>query len=188
MRVINFASGEWNRKEFRYVYSPKYPAITKMYQEENCIVNDGDMKKNEFDYTSILSESKYTRGVKIETRCSFEDYGAPLIVLSDDIIKGKDGKWYYGRHYEIVMFEGGINVWYLDLNPDVMKIENLMRLKFSVSAREIHTLKVQVLDDAFNISMGEQQVCLSVKGLPTEFRVGLTACEGINRFYSLSIE
>lgn len=188
MKKYNFEKGQWNPDEFRYVYSSRFTPTPLMKQEEDCIVNGIDASTGEFDYVSMVTEKKYTTGVRLETSCSFEAYGAPLIVLSDDFYKGENGAWYFGVHYEIVLYEGGINVWRLNLNKDVMKWENLMRLKFPVTPKEVHTLKVQVLDKALDIETEGAHVILRVDDLPTEFRAGITACEGINRFYTYSIE
>ena len=188
MKWINFASGEWKTEEFRYVYSPKFAPTPKFQQDRDCIVNKGDFSKNEFDYVSILTEDKFSTGVTIETTCSFEGYGAPLIVISDDVYKGQNDEWYYGKHFEIVLYQGGINVWRLDLNQGIMKTENLIRYRFPVTTRNYHTLRVKVLEGALDITMEDASILLKVDGLPSEFRVGLTACEGINRFYTLGIK
>lgn len=188
MRWINFASGKWKSEEFRYVYSPRFAMTPKFQQDKECIFNEGDFSKNEFDYVSILTEDKFSAGVTIETTCSFEGYGAPLIVISDDVYKGQNDEWYYGKHFEIVLYQGGINVWRLDLNQGIMKIENLIRFRFPVTTRNYHTLRVKVLEEALDITMEDASILLKVDDLPSEFRVGLTACEGINRFYSLGIK
>ena len=187
MKRISFASGEWKKEWFRYVYSPKFDSTPSFAQERECIVNAGNLKENNFDYVSILTEDKFSTGVTIEATCSFENYGAPLIVISDDIYKGQNNEWYYGKHFEIVLYQGGINVWELDLNQGIMKTENLMRFRFPVTAGSLHTMQVKVLDSALDISMEEKSIRIKVDGLPKEFRVGLTACEGINRFYTLGI-
>ena len=188
MKKYNFAKGQWNPEEFRYVYSSRFTPTPLMKQEEDCIVNGIDASTGEFDYVSMVAEKKYTTGARLETRCSFEAYGAPLIVLSDEFYKGENGKWYFGVHYEIVLYEGGINVWRLNLNKDVMEWDNLMRLKFPVTPKEVHTLKVHVLEKALDIKTEGAHVVLRVDDLPSEFRAGITACEGINRFYTYSIE
>ena len=154
----------------------------------NTLLMKGIFQKNEFDYFSILTEDKFFAGTTIETTCSFEGYGAPLIVITDDVYKGQNDEWYYGKHFEIVLYQGGINVWRLDLNQGIMKTENLIRFRFPVTTRNYHTLRVKVLEEALDITMEDASILLKVDDLPSEFRVGLTACEGINRFYTLGIK
>ena len=91
----------------------------------------------------------------METRCSFDSFGAPLIVLSDDILTNDKGEWQFGIHYEVVLYEQGINVWEINYHPDVME---------------------------------GHHVLVRAEKLPKEFHVGITMCEGINRFYEISIE
>ena len=188
MREINFAQGQWNPEEFRYVYSERFTPIPGIRQEKDCIVNGIDQSTNSYEYISMVTEKEYGTGVKIETNCSFEAFGAPLIVFSDDFHKGENGEWYFGVHYEVVLYEGGINVWYVNLNKDVMKWESLLALKFPVSAEKTHLLSVKILEKSLDITMEDVHVVLGVKDLPKEFRVGITACEGINRFYDCKIE
>lgn len=188
MRKINFARGQWNSEEFRYVYSARFKPTPIMRQENDCIVNGLDSATGDYEYISLVTEKMYAMGTTIETRCSFESYGAPLIVFSDDFYKGENGEWYFGVHYEVVLYEGGINVWELNLNKDVMKWENLLRLKFPVNAKKVHLLSVKILEKALDITMEGMHVVLGVKDLPKEFRVGITACEGINRFYTCNIK
>ena len=188
LNIIHFSEKAWNPEEFRYVYSPLFTPIPRMKQESLCIVNDGDATSNKYDYVSMVTEKKYAVGTRVEMKCSFEKFGAPLIVFSDDMYRGGNGEWYYGRHYEIVLYEDGINVWGLNMNPGIKKYENLMSLRFPVSAGEIHVLSVKIQKSALEIVKDDLKVILRVPDLPSEFHVGLTACEGINRFYEYTIE
>ena len=187
MRKIDFKKGAWKPEDFRYVYSPRFAPIPRIRQEQDCIVFGID-EKGEFDYVSMLLEQKCQTGAKAVTTCSFEAYGAPLIVLTDDLRKKENGEWYYGVHYEIVLWEDGINVWKLNLNDGIMNWQKLMALEFKVSAYEPHELGVKVLDDMLEIEVEGHKAQLRVEGLPKEFYIGFTACEGINRFYDFSIE
>lgn len=188
MKKINFAEGNWNPQDFRCVYSPRWIAGTKPKQENDCITNGINPTNGEYDYVSLMTEEKYKTGVRLETTCSFDSFGAPLIVISDDMFKREDGEWYFGIHYEIVLYEKGINVWEINYNPDVMEWHKVMGLDFLVSEKEPHTFSVKVLDKMLDITMGEQHVLLRMKHLPEEFHVGITLCEGINRFYEFGIE
>ena len=63
-----------------------------------------------------------------------------------------------------------------------------MKLKFPVTTGVQHQLSVKILENALEITMEDVHVLLGVKNLPKEFRVGITACEGINRFYNCKLE
>ena len=188
MKKICFSEGNWNEDAFRYVYSPRWITGAKPKQEKNHIVNAINPENGEFDYISLITEEKYKKGVYLETKCSFDSFGAPLIVLSDDIMKNENGEWQFGIHYEIVLYEQGINVWEIDYNPEVMEVRQVLGLDFEVSEKEIHTLSVKVLEQMLDISMEGHHVLVRAEKLPKEFHVGITMCEGINRFYEFSIK
>lgn len=187
MSKVNFGKDQWDMSEFRYVYSPRFTPIPRIKQESDCIVNGTDPVTGEFDYVSMLTEKEYTTGVTVETTCSFEAYGAPLIVFSDDLRKKENGEWYYGVHYEVVLWEEGINVWRLDLNDDAMYWDKVLGVQFPVSVKEPHPLKVKLQEKGIDIETEGRKMYVKIEDMPSKMRVGITACEGINRFYSLEI-
>ena len=188
MKKINFSDGNWNQEGFRYVYSPRWITGAKPKQERDHIANGINPENGEFEYISLVTEEKYEKGVLLTTKCSFDSFGAPLIVLSDNILKNEKGEWQFGIHYEVVLYEQGINVWEIDYNPGVMEVHQVLGLEFPVSEKEIHTLSVKVLERMLDISMEGHHVLVRAEKLPEEFHAGITMCEGINRFYEFSVE
>ena len=102
MKDYIFKKGMDETRDFMYVSSLTTETHTQFDFEENCIVNRynpeiiGEWK---YDYISLVTKDRYGKGVKLSTQCSFEKFGAPLIVLTDDITP-KDGRNYYGLHFE----------------------------------------------------------------------------------------
>ncbi len=176
---------------FFYSYSP----ICKKYEgfnyEDDCIVNSVDSKTNGYDYISILSKEKLKDGDTIQTKCSFEKFGAPLIVISNDI-RDVNGRKQYGLHFEIVAWENGCNVWHIipyperterPINPtligkEIFKIEDNSPIDISVCVKNKELI----------IDVNGHFLKVSHEDIPETFYAGITACEGINRFYELSIE
>jgi hypothetical protein len=126
--------------------------------------------------------------------CSFEKFGAPLITLANSLDEGKDGYLMYGDHYEVVVYEGGCNVWFVTKAPENsprpfistnclrlnFPIENGAKIEFSVTVgTRPGTISVEVCGNSF---------VLPVPKLNDEFFIGFTACEGINRLYSAVID
>ncbi len=189
-----FDNNEW-QKYFNYVYSPivkKYPVFER---ENNYLVNRRIDGSDEYEYISILSKEKYSKA-KILIECDFHKYGAPLVVFGNDIKEdiGLDGKshLFYGVHFEIVAWEEGCNVWYLV--PDKANKEYpvkptlLLGEKFTLNADERICVSVEIQ---------AREICVDINGnvfkvfceyFPEEFCVGFTACEGINKLYSIEIE
>ena len=118
MKKYEFGKGKWQVGELRYAYSPACFDRAPFQQEENCVVNQQGNSLFGFQYISLIENVKRKIGVKIRAVCSFENFGAPLIVVSDDIKKNEKGELIYGRHFEVVAHEGGINIWRVDPWPE----------------------------------------------------------------------
>jgi hypothetical protein len=186
MKPIDFGRGRWDAKLFYDVYSPKFASTPRFEQQDDCLVNAG--APGHYDYVSIVTKQLLPLGVKLETRCSFERYGAPLIVLSDDLRRDEAGVLRYGEHYEIVAYEGGVNIWHLRPLPGDVQAENLIRRHFSVAAGMPFTLGVCPTAEGFAVRLEEESFFLPVRGLPARFHAGVTACEGIDRFYAFAVD
>lgn len=157
---------------------------------ENCSLGDG----KHFAYISAAYNEPLSVGASAALEASFESYGAPLITLANSIGKDAEGHPFYGDHYEIVLYEGGCNVWFVakapegDARPFVS--ENPLRLYFSIKDGEKVTLKVKTGTRKGFLSVALCGHCfeIPVPHLAEQFYVGFTACEGINRLYAAEID
>lgn len=179
--------------QFFYCYGPLVKAYNKFFVEDGkCIRNDFNPAINNFDYTSFISYEKYGVGTKIFTQFKFEKRGAPLVVLGDDIRKNAAGVPIYGTHFEVIGFEDGCNVWYLIPRPDRPErpVESVLigKLRFPIPNMSIVNLTVELIEKGFSITINGEKLTVTHPAIPNELRVGLTACEGINRFYTFEIE
>ena len=87
--------------DFDYVFSPCSKTFVPFTFEDGQAVNRYDENIRDYEYISIVTKEKYSDGVTIKTECSFDKYGAPLIVLTDDIQPDEQGKNRYGLHFEV---------------------------------------------------------------------------------------
>ena len=62
-----------------------------------------------------------------------------------------------------------------------------MGVDFPVTEHEIHTLSVTIEKEELHIEADGQKILLHVENIYPVFHLGINACEGINRFYTLSI-
>lgn len=186
MDTYEFRKNGWLRSDFRYAYSPACRAYPKFTQEDDCIVNRRDDAAGKFEYVSMVTQKEYRPGAVVSARCSFESYGAPLIVLADGLRESKDGIARYKSHFEIVAYEGGVNVWHIVPEGDGVRPENLTRQKFPVPAGKAVLLTVETGKNGLAVSLGDARFTLSMR-LPERFRAGVTACEGIDRFYGFAV-
>ena len=191
-KTYNFEAGKWNINDFCYAYSPACKAYKEFIQQDECISNSFNKNINDFDYISIITKEKYKKGVHIHTKCSFDSFGAPLIVLSDDISENKDGKLQYGLHFEVVAYEDGCNVWHIIPYPEreekPIKPTLIGTLKFKTDDKSLIDIDVTVGEKQLFIEVNDQKFTVINEDIPKTFHIGITACEGINRFYEFSIQ
>ena len=189
----SFNKGGWNENDFRYAYSPACFDRVSFRQEDNSIVNAKGKSLFGYEYISILDKDSHKTGVIAKTECSFEKFGAPLIVFSDDITGNEKGEWIYGKHFEVVAYEEGINIW--KIVPDPSRVERPIRAtllaskKFAIDADSQITIETEITETHIKSTVNGEYLEVEVEDLPKrDFWIGITACEGINRFYSFSTE
>ena len=193
MLQYKFSRNEWNKNDFFYAYSPACLDRVEFKQEEDCIISGIGKSFLGYEYISIVNRQTQRSGVCLHTECSFERFGAPLIVFSDDIQTNERGERIYGKYFEIVAYEEGINIWKILPYPEnqdcPIKPTLLATKKFAVAGNTRIDMKVQIDKDCIKTWVNEEFLEVEVEDLPTtEFWVGITACEGINRFYSFTID
>ncbi len=183
---FDFGRGQWRTEDFFYAASAKYHYRFPFEQEEHAIYNLA--LDQEYAYTSMLTRQCFSGSLRIAARCSFEEYGTPLIVLTDDLKRLEDGSLQMGRHWEIVAFEGGINVWELTLASGQVIPCKLGYDRFDVPAGQPLTLEAELEADRLTATINGRGFTIEGLELPRFYHVGITACEGVNRFWSLDID
>ena len=68
-----------------------------------------------------------------------------------------------------------------------VKWNKLMGVEFPVTQSEKHTFGVEIQENVLKIDCEGRKMMLRVDNLPKLMHVGINACEGINRFYSFSV-
>ena len=179
-------------QDFDYVFSPCSKTFVPFTFENGQAVNRYDENIKDYEYISIVTKQKYTDGVTIKTKCSFDKFGAPLIVLSDDISPDEQGRNRYGLHFEVVAYENGCNVWHIVPFPErkerPIKATKIAFSTFSIPEKSEIDLSVTVRNGKLEIEINGEKLTAESPDLPKEFHIGITACEGINRFSSITIE
>ena len=189
MKKLIFKKGFWEN-ELTYANSFRYVEMPEFVQEDDHVHNRKISEERfGYDNISLMTREKLPLGTKISTTCSFDNFGAPLIVIAEDLILCDDGKLRYGEYYEIVLYENGVNVWrmHMDENRKVTW-HKALGVEFAVAAMEKHELTVETKENYLVIEACGHKMTLRADDLKSEFHVGIDACEGINRFYELTIE
>lgn len=197
MKVYNFNAKESNLEDFMYAYGPSANGRKKFTQLEDCIANftPGESGHDDifaYDYISMITKKKYKNGVKFSTKCNFVKFGAPLLVFCNDFITEPDGTPIYQLHYEVVAYEKGINIWHILPFPEKterpIKPTLIGKLEFDIAPDEIVDIRVEVKGKTITADIGGHIVSCEHPDIPDEFHIGVTACEGHNRFFDFIVE
>jgi len=184
----NFAKEKWDLKDLTYAYSYRFEETTKFTQKEDCVESCADPSApGGYDNIPLVTKEKYTYGTTIMTNCAF-DSGAPEIIFVKELCTDERGVLRFGEYIEIVMYGSGVNVWQMWMNEGKVTWRKLMGVSFAVSAGEVHTFSAAVDEAKLTINVDDRKMELYVPNLYRSFHAGITACEGINRFYDLSID
>jgi hypothetical protein len=191
-KFYNLKKGQWDNNELVPAYSPACFDRANFRQEDNCLVNREGKSLFGYEYISLTEKVKRKMGVVATLQCSFEKFGAPLIVFSNDLPVNEKGERIYGEHYEIVAYEKGINIWKVIPWPERVERPTksilLAKKEFAIEGNSMIEIKMEILEDKIKSWVNGEYLETEVEGLPTEFWVGFTACEGINRFYTFEVE
>ena len=192
-QYYDFAAGKWQPEDFEYVYSPVCRTYPRCHQWPEAIGNGTCDEGDGFEYISMVTKATYPRAIRIRTTCEFASFGAPLIVISGDIQQDPSaGVLRYGLHHEFVLYEGGCNIWRIVPWP-----ERTERPIYTIKAAYIQKPVPAGQRAELTVEVRERQIQAFLNGescghftpeLPEQLHVGITACEGINRFYDLTIE
>lgn len=189
-----FSRNQWKSEDWMQVKSPRWDYFGTWIQEPDCIRNQTPpgLKPKQLEsadtYSSMLLEHKFSGNVEVSCMMSFESRWAPLIVISDEPGKSKDGRLEYRNHTEIVLYDEGINIWqhyYKDGKPSYIRLA-WAKMKFKPKHR--YDLKVTITGKLMTVTVdGNEMGCTNID-LPDSYYVGITGCEGINRFYKFKAE
>lgn len=185
---IHFYRDSWNTDEITYAYSYRFEETPVFIQCDDCVQNQCNSEaRYGFDNISMMSRKPYAPGARMTTHCAFEGEGAPLIVIADKMYTDPRGVARYGDYLEVVLYHSGVNVWRMWMKDGKVTWKKLMSVEFPVTYGDIHELSVEVTADRLNIETDGHKMSLLVDHLYSSFHLGINACEGINRFYDMSI-
>ena len=178
-------------EEFVYAASGKVPYRPPFWQEADGVSNDYPTPPEGWDnyqYVSAVLKSPVKLPVRLAIDTRFDSYGAPLIVFAERLDTLPDGRLQYGKHYEAVLYEGGINLWQIEpQGGDKQRVTALCKAKLPFPANTWTRLECEITLEGIAARAGEltaQAEC----ALPDTLFVGFTACEGINHFRTFEVE
>ena len=188
MQKISFAANAWEDSGLVYAYTRRFPQTPVFTQHFDHVENRADPDgPGGYENISLLTERKYRAGTTVTSTMEFEGLGAPIIMFSETMERDEDGTLRFDDYFEVVLYKNGINVWRLEPKGGKVVWHKLVGVEFPLAERERHSLSVQINEKTLVIDADGHRITLWSEELPAEFHVGIDACEGINRFYDLTI-
>ena len=188
MQHISFAENAWENSGFVYAYTRRFPQTPVFTQAADHVENQADPDgPGGYENISLLTERKYCAGTTVSAMMDFEGLGAPIIMLSETMERDENGALRFDDYFEVVLYKNGINVWRLEPKDGKVVWHKLVGVEFPLAENERHSLSVQINEKTLVIDADCHRITLWSEELPAEFHVGIDACEGINRFYDLTI-
>lgn len=118
---FTFTPAGWKPEEWILVKSPRMEHVGKWVQKEYRIQNDvpagiapEDLqgKRANDTYTSMVYAKPFTGDLYVAVGLAFTYRMAPLIVVAPELGKDAVGRPEYREHFEICVFNEGVNVWH----------------------------------------------------------------------------
>ena len=200
--TVSFAQNKWDEADFITVKSPRFDKVEKFTQQSDHIANlvppelaDKPTLSCADSYCALLTKKRFSGNITVSSKMSFDQRMAPLIVIAPQLGTSADGKYPELRdHYEIVLYDQGINVWhhrYIDGKPSWYKLAYILS---SYQPRTVYDLSVSLKHTAKGPQMiikcdgREFGVAMPQEFTAKEYHLGIIGCEGVNRFYDFKVK
>ena len=196
---VDFARGKWNPAEWTVFKSLRFDYAHASVQKDDHIENpcpegldDEEIYANHVTevYASIVRPVRLSGTVEVASTMSFDHLMAPLIVITPELDADDQGRPAFKKHYEIVLYNEGINVWHYTYENGNLSWHLAAFARAPFEPKKRYELKVTMAKGKREMRMTVE--CGGVKfgfedpELPSSFYAGVTGCEGRNRFYSFS--
>ncbi len=191
-----FSKEGWKAADWRLVARPDWGRVGSWVQKEDRIENavpaDAEpeemlSKRAKETYTSMVYGKKLTGDVTITSKMAFAHRMAPSIVITAKLGTDPKGQTYHGEHFEIVLFDQGVNVWHHIYRDGKASWTKAAFARFPLKKDTPYELKVVKKGKVLTVTVGEFSFGYHDESLPDEFYAGLTGSEGINRFYDFAV-
>ena len=144
-------------------------------------------KKAAEAYSSMLYKKPIEGDVAVTATVEFAHRMAPCIVLAGELAPTKDGKHAYRKYIEVVVFDQGINVWRHDHTGPKPKWVKAAFARFALKPNTKYKTQVIKQGKTLTIKIAGHEFGYQDEHLLEKVHVGITGCEGLNRFYDFSI-
>lgn len=200
-RKIDFSAGKWDPSQWMEVKSVRWDYVHGFEQQADHIVNmsgpwsDEELYERHVTevYSSILLKEKFSGKHRFTATMSFDHLMAPLMVIAPEIGQSRDlAHPEFRRHHEVVLYNEGINVWRYDWDGENTSWTLAAFLRSPFEAKKRYPLSVTI--ESYKRTRRMTVECdgkvfgFTDDTLELDNYVGITGCEGRNRFYDFTIE
>ena len=197
---VSFAPGAWNTNEWTVVKSPRWSYCRGFVQKSDGIENacpslPSPVIFNEHAsdvYSAMVHKTRTGLGATVSSSMQFDHRMAPLIVLAESLDKAPDGTPQFGEHWEVVLYDQGLNVWHHFLKDGKPAWYKAAFLNAPFAPNTPYRLEVKVVrthrgQKEMTVSCGGHVLGFANDRLPESFQAGIIGCEGRNRFHDFRI-
>lgn len=190
-----FTPGNWRESDWIMVKSSRWPYRGRWIQENGFIANavpqdatprELESKRAGETYTSMILNRAFSGNAAISCTMDFDHRMAPGLIIAEEPVKTEAGAE-YRNHYEIILFDRGINVWRHYFEDGRQKWVRKAFLTAPFKPGTPYELSVKIQFDGRGPQMilqaGGHTFGFHDGNIPRNYRVGIVAGEGINRFY-----
>ena len=198
---VSFEPGAWSSNDWTIVKGPRWKYIHGFVQKEDCIENEcpplsGEeifKKHNSAVYSAMVLNKKAVSGQTVSSVMGFDWRMAPLIVISEKLERTPAGEPVFGEHWEIVLYDEGLNVWHHFMRNGKPAWYKAAYLKVPFEKNTRYNLEVKVAKTPrgvkeMTVKCGGYELGYVDNDLPDKFYAGIIGCEGRNMFYDFKIK
>ena len=178
--VCSFQRDKWTSSEWMFVKRRDMAGRSEWLQKADCIENDGN-------HTSMVYKKKFSGDVTVSATTAFMDRMAPAIVLVSKL-GDADGARVFDEHIEITMWDEGVNIWRLHTVDGKSLWEKTAFWKFKLTKNNMYKLEVTKKGKELSVKVDSHIMGYIDSSLQEEYYVGITGCEGVNRFYDFAVQ
>ena len=188
MKYYRLGRGKWDEAPLTYATSWRFEQFPAFVQEKDHLRNQPNPEAlMGYDNITLLTEEPLQTGARLAVTCSFEETGAPVLVLADRLETDENGRQRMGDYFELVLHRRGVNVWRMHRKEGKMCWYLAMSVEASFAVNEKHTFSVKVKPNRLLLQVDDTKITLHREDLPETFHLGFNSCEGICRFYDVTL-
>ena len=197
---VSFGPGAWSSNDWILVKSPRFSYMHGFVQKEDFIENEcpplsgEDIFRKHCSevYSAMVLKDRAEIGQTVSSTMSFDWRMAPLIVLAEKLDRSESDEPTLGEHWEIVLYDEGLNVWHHSIKDGKPFWYKAAYLKVPFSRDTRYNLEVKVSKThkgvrEMVVKCGGHEFGYVDNALPDSFYAGIIGCEGRNRFYDFKL-